>query len=86
MAMKAFFVGRHRRNGELVLIILGGLVTTGAYVLASLGRLMDQMWHAVREASSGAADTGAVLGYHGCGGAAAAKEPQSWHRDSTRPI
>ena len=37
--MKAFFVGRHRRNGELILIILGGLVTTGAYVLASLGRL-----------------------------------------------
>lgn len=37
--MKAFFVGRHRRNGELVLIILGGLVTTGAYILASLGRL-----------------------------------------------
>lgn len=37
--MKAFFVGRHRRNGELVLIVLGGLVTTGAYVLASLGRL-----------------------------------------------
>ena len=29
--MKAFFVGRHRRNGELVLIILGGLVTTGAF-------------------------------------------------------
>ena len=37
--MKAFFVGRHRRNGELVLIIRGGLVTTGAYILASLGRL-----------------------------------------------
>jgi len=37
--MKAFFIGRHRRNSELVLIILGGLVTTGAYVLASLGRL-----------------------------------------------
>lgn len=37
--MKAFFVGRQRRNGELVLIILGGLVTTGAYVLASAGRL-----------------------------------------------
>ena len=37
--MKAFFVGRHRRNGELVLIVLGGLVTTGAYVLASVGRL-----------------------------------------------
>lgn len=37
--MKAFFVGRHRRNGELILIILGGLVTTGAYVLASIGRL-----------------------------------------------
>ena len=37
--MKAFFVGRHRRNSELVLIILGGLVTTGAYILASLGRL-----------------------------------------------
>jgi peptidoglycan glycosyltransferase len=37
--MKAFFVGRHRRNGELVLIILGGLVTTGAYILASVGRL-----------------------------------------------
>lgn len=37
--MKAFFVGRHRRNGELVLIILGGLVTTGAYILATLGRL-----------------------------------------------
>jgi cell division protein FtsW (lipid II flippase) len=37
--MKAFFVGRHRRNGELLLIILGGIVTTGAYVLASLGRL-----------------------------------------------
>lgn len=37
--MKAFFVGRHRRNGELVLIILGGLVTTGAYTLAALGRL-----------------------------------------------
>lgn len=37
--MKAFFVGRHRRNAELSLIILGSLVTTGAYVLASLGRL-----------------------------------------------
>lgn len=37
--MKAFFVGRHRRNGELTLIILGGLVTTGAYILAALGRL-----------------------------------------------
>lgn len=37
--MKAFFVGRHRRNGELVLIILSGVVTTGAYVLASIGRL-----------------------------------------------
>jgi len=37
--MKAFFVGRHRRNGELFLIILGGMVTTGAYVLASIGRL-----------------------------------------------
>jgi len=37
--MKAFFIGRPRRNSELVLIILGGLVTTGAYVLASLGRL-----------------------------------------------
>ena len=37
--MKAFFVGRHRRNSELLLIILGGVVTTGAYVLASLGRL-----------------------------------------------
>ena len=37
--MKAFFVGRHRRNGELVLIIFGGIVTTGAYVLASVGRL-----------------------------------------------
>lgn len=37
--MKAFFVGRHRRNGELVLIILGGAVTTGAYALAALGRL-----------------------------------------------
>ena len=37
--MKAFFIGRHRRNGELVLIILGGLVTTGVYVLASVGRL-----------------------------------------------
>ena len=37
--MKAFFVGRHRRNSELLLIIMGGLVTTGAYVLASLGRL-----------------------------------------------
>ena len=37
--MKAFFVGRHRRNSELVLIILGGVVTTGAYVLAAVGRL-----------------------------------------------
>ena len=37
--MKAFFVGRHRRNSELILIILGGIVTTGAYVLASIGRL-----------------------------------------------
>ena len=37
--MKAFFVGRHRRNSELLLIILGGAVTTGAYVLASIGRL-----------------------------------------------
>lgn len=37
--MKAFFVGRHRRNSELVLIILSGVVTTGAYVLASIGRL-----------------------------------------------
>lgn len=37
--MKAFFVGRQRRNGELVLIVLGGLVTTGAYILASAGRL-----------------------------------------------
>lgn len=49
--MKAFFVGRHRRNGELVLIILGGLVTTGAYVLAALGRL-----------SSIPADVGPFLG------------------------
>ncbi len=39
MKIKAFFVGRQRRNGELVLVVLGGLVTTGAYVLASLGRL-----------------------------------------------
>ncbi len=39
MKIKAFFVGRHRRNSELFLIVLGGLVTTGAYVLASLGRL-----------------------------------------------
>jgi len=38
-AVKAFFVGRRRRNGELILIVLGGLVTTGAYVLASAGRL-----------------------------------------------
>ena len=37
--MKAFFVGRHRRNSELLLIILGGVVTTGAYALAALGRL-----------------------------------------------
>jgi len=37
--MKAFFVGRHRRNSELVLIILSGVVTTGAYVLAAVGRL-----------------------------------------------
>lgn len=37
--MKAFFVGRHRRNSELVLIILSGVVTTGAYVLAAIGRL-----------------------------------------------
>jgi len=37
--MKAFFVGRHRRNGELILIMLGALVTTGAYILASVGRL-----------------------------------------------
>jgi len=37
--MKAFFIGRHRRNSELVLIILSGVVTTGAYVLAALGRL-----------------------------------------------
>jgi peptidoglycan glycosyltransferase len=37
--MKAFFVGRHRRNSELFLIILGGMVTTGAYILASAGRL-----------------------------------------------
>jgi len=39
--MKAFFVGRHRRNSELVLIILGGLVTTGAYILATVGRLSE---------------------------------------------
>ncbi|MEM7096557.1 MAG: FtsW/RodA/SpoVE family cell cycle protein [Actinomycetota bacterium] len=39
LRIRAFFVGRHRRNSELVLIILGGAVTTGAYVLASLGRL-----------------------------------------------
>jgi cell division protein FtsW (lipid II flippase) len=37
--MKAFFVGRHRRNSELVLIILSGVATTGAYVLAAVGRL-----------------------------------------------
>lgn len=37
--MKSFFVGRQRRNGELLLIILGGLVTTGAYILAAAGRL-----------------------------------------------
>ena len=37
--MKAFFVGRHRRNSELVLIILSGVVTTAAYVLAAVGRL-----------------------------------------------
>lgn len=37
--MKAFFVGRHRRNSELVLIFMSGVVTTGAYVLASIGRL-----------------------------------------------
>jgi len=37
--MKSFFVGRHRRNSELVLIILSGVVTTAAYVLAAVGRL-----------------------------------------------
>ena len=37
--MKAIFVGRHRRNSELVLIILSGVVTSGAYVLATVGRL-----------------------------------------------
>lgn len=36
--MKAFFVGRYRRNGELLSFVLVGLVTTGAYVVASLGR------------------------------------------------
>lgn len=41
MQLKAFFVGRQRRNSELILVIMGGLITAGAYVLATLGRLAE---------------------------------------------
>lgn len=38
MKLKSYLTGRQRRNSELALIVMGAVVTTTAYVLASVGR------------------------------------------------